>query len=63
MITVPVLGVALLPITLTGCAIALTERAFPPLNESPLKGTALAGSQMKVLKELSDSKKSLHGTG
>jgi hypothetical protein len=34
---------------LTSCPIALTERTFPPLNESPSKGTAPAGSQLKVL--------------
>jgi hypothetical protein len=59
MTTVPILGVSLRRIALTGCPIALTERAFPPLNESPSKGSAPDGSQLKVLTEgLSDSKKS-----
>ena len=58
MTTVPILGVSLRRIALTGCPIALTERVFLPLNESPSKGSAPDGSQLKVLTEgLSDSKK------
>jgi len=51
MTTVPILGVSLRRIALTGCPIALTERVFLLLNESPSKGSAPDGSQLKVLTE------------